>query len=309
MAREIMRFLRGVLRWLIIPLLYVLLILAAITAACLVWRHIGLLTDRECPKVIAAYADWAAEKIWKDIGKLEQEGNFEPLISDMVVSLAFVVAVVPLIQAYVYRRRLRRELQGAHGLEVFKVKKEGVDDLEKMLEYYEGAEHITVFCGDFDWLQPNSVNRNPKFSKCSNRRKKKIRAMMGRMKDFVTGYASEEKVTLVSSKSKELVKNALRDGNDDSLFGNLMKRFVFGEDIGIKCSLIEKVNENYTFLYRSYSGGKKHLFNAHIFRGAKESEELVSILRHLVEFGDWKNKAGQDSNASYGSSVQGDGQS
>ena len=300
---------RWICRWLIIPFLYVLLILAAVTAGCLIWRHIGLLTGAECPKSIVRYADWTAEKFLQaDVKKLEEEGKYAPVVSDLVVALAFVVAVVPLIQAYVYRRRLRRELQGAHGLEVFKVKKEGVDDLEKMLEYYEGAEHITVFCGDFDWLQPSSVGRNPKFSKFSNSRKKKIRAMMRRMKDFVTGYASEEKITLVSSKSEELVEHALRNGDDGSLFEILKKRFVFGEEIGIKCSLIEKVNENYTFLFRSYSGGKKHLFNAHIFREAKESEELVSILRHLIESGNWKSKAGQDTNAGPGSSVQADGQ-
>ena len=306
---QVLEIVRWICRWLIIPFLYVLLILAAVTAGCLIWRHIGLLTEAGCPKRIVQYADWTAEKFLRaDVKKLEEEGKYAPVVSDLVVALAFVVAVVPLIQAYVYRKRLRRKLQGAHGLEVFKVKKEGVDDLEKMLEYFEGAEHITVFCGDFDWLRPSSIDRNPKFSKCSKRRKKKIRSMMGRMKDFVTGYASEEKITLVSSKSKKLVESALRDDGDDSLFRVLKKRFVFGEDVGIKCPLIEKVNENYTFLYRSYSDGKKHLFNAHIFREAKESEELINILRHLVEYGDWKNKAGQNSNASHGSSVQGGGQ-
>ena len=286
------------LRWVITPLLYVLLIIAAVTAVCLVWRHFGLLTAVECPSCVMSYADWIAGKLGTDVAKLEKEGKFAPVVADILVLLAFVVVIVPLLQAWRYRRRLKTELQSAHGLELFKVKKERIDDLAKMLEYYEGAEHITVFCGDFDWLQPSSIDRNPKFSKCSKRLKKKMEKMTEEMRDFVKEYASGEKITLVSSKSQQLVKEGLRDGNDHSLFGALQKRFVFDKDIRIKCSLIEMVNEKYTFLYRSYSGDKRHLFNANIFTKGKESEELINILRHLIEFGSWRSKAGQHIEAS-----------
>ena len=268
----------------VIILLYVLLVLAAITTVCLVWRRFGLLTAIECPNCVTSYADWIAGKLGTDVAKLEKEGKFAPVVSDILVLLAFVVVIVPLLQAWQYRRRLRRELQGAHGLEVFKVKKERVDDLGKMLEYYEGAEHITVFCGDFDWLQPSSIDINPKFSRCSKRLKKKIKKMTGEMRDFVKGYASQGEITLVSSKSDERVKDALSDGGDDSLFEALQKRFVFSQDVGIKCSLIKRSDVEYTFLYRSYAGGKQHLFNAHIFTRVEESEELISILRHLIEY-------------------------
>jgi len=292
-AQWIVNFLKGVLRWFIIPLLYILLIFGAFTAACLVWKHLDLLTAAKCPSMVASYANWIAGKLGTNVEELEKEGKFAPVVSDMLVALAFVVAIVPLLQAWRYRWRLKTELRSAHGLEIFKVKKERIDDLAKMLEYYEGAEHITVFCGDFDWLQPSSIDRNPKFSKCSKRLKKKMKKMTEKMRDFVKEYASQEKITLVSSKSKGLVKDALRNGGDDSLFEALKERVVFDQNVGIKCSLIEKVNRKYTFLYRSYAGDKKRLFNAHIFYKAEESEELINILRGLIEFSSWRKKAGE----------------
>jgi hypothetical protein len=252
-----------------------------------------------------SYADWIAGKLGTDVAKLEKEGKFAPVVSDILVLLAFVVVIVPLLQAWRYRWRLKTELQSAHGLEVFKVRNEGVDDLGKMLEFYEGAEHITVFCGDFDWLQPSNLNKNEKYNESSRRQKRKMEKMAEKMRDFVKGYASQEKITLVSSKTKELVKDGLHGENDHSLFEALQKRFVFDKVIGIKCSLIEMVNQKYTFLYRSYSGDKGHLFNANIFTKGKESEELINILRRLIEFYRFRNKAGEHLEASQRDSAQG----
>lgn len=307
MARGIMRFLGGVLRWLIIPLLYVLIILAAITAACLVWRHIGLLTGTGCPKSIVWYADWTAEKFLQaDVKMLEEEDKYAPVVSDLIVALAFVVAVVPLIQAWGYRRRLKRELREKQGFEVYKVKKVGRDDMAKMLEFYEGAQHIIVFCGGFDWLQPEALRRltgtkgvkrliaNIKYYMQQKRMKKAIKLI-----ELVKNLAQENKITFVSFRSIEEVSKQLNGEDGGALFKQLQKRFVFNSGVEVKCSLIKRSDVEYTFLYRSFSSQDPHkLFNACIFKGTDESRELINIVTGLVRYGKWEERAGEHLKAS-----------
>lgn len=298
---------RWMCRWLIIPFLYMLLILAAVTAGCLIWRHIGLLTGAGCPKSIVRFADWTAEKFLQaDVKKLEEEGKYAPVVSDLVVALAFVVAVVPLIQAYVYRRRLRRELREKQGLEVYKVKKVGRDDMAKMLGFYEGAQHIIVFCGGFDWLQPEALRRptgtkgvkwliaNIKYYVQQKRMKKAIKLI-----ELVKNLAQENKITFVSFRSKKEVSEQLGGELEGSLFKLLERRFVFNSEVEVKCSLIKRSDVEYTFLYRSFSSQDPHkLFNACIFKGTDESRELINIVTGLVRYGKWEERAGEHLEAS-----------
>jgi len=275
--------------WIVLILLAIL----AISSICLVFTHIYLVFDKEPPTIFEWWPNLILGLFGTDAAKLKTDGLYAVIVTDMIAVCAFVFAVLPGIQAYVYKIKLKREVREAHGLQVFEVRNEGVDDLGKMLEFYERAEHIIVFCGDFDWLQPSNLKKNEKYNESSKRQKRKMEEMAEKMRDFVTSYASQEKITLVSSKSEDLVREGLSNGNNDTLFESLSPRFVFDAPVGIKCSLIEMVNEKYTFLYRSYSGDKRHLFNANIFTKGKESEELVSILQKLIDFGSWRNKAGE----------------
>lgn len=233
-----------------------------------------------------------------DSATLIADKIYAVIVADMIAICAFVFAVAPAIQAAIYKINLKRRLRKAHGLEVFKVKNEGIDDLAKMLECYDRAEHITVFCGDFDWLQAANIKNSEKYISASKKQKKKFIKKAREMMEFVVKYAGEQKITLVSSKSIKLVKEALRDNSrltsqKDALFESLEGRFVFGANIGIKCSLIKKINDKYAFLYRSHSDDKDHSFNAHMFTGAEESEELINILRNLIESGKWQSNAGE----------------
>ncbi len=274
------------------------LVVWSFAAICLVVTHIFLVFNKTPPSTVEFWPNLILGWFGTSVAKLRADGNYAVIAADMIAVCAFAFAVLPLIQGLVYRIRLKREVREAHGLQVFEVRNEGVDDLGKMLEFYEGAEHIIVFCGDYDWLQPSNLKKNEKYNESSKRQKRKMEEMAEKMRDFVTSYASQEKITLVSSKSEDLVREGLSNGNNDALFESLSPRFVLDAPVGIKCSLIEMVNEKYTFLYRSYSGDKRHLFNANIFTKGKESEELINILRHLIEFGSWRSKAGQHLEAS-----------
>lgn len=269
------------------------LAILAISSICLVFTHIYLVFDKEPPTIFEWWPNLILGLFGTDAAKLKTDELYAVIVADMIAVCAFAFAVLPGIQAYVYKIKLKREVREAHGLQVFEVRNKGIDDLKKMLEFYEDSEHITVFCGDFDWLQPSNLGQKEEFRKASKRQKRKMEEMAKKMKDFVASYADQKKITLVSSKPQKLVREAIKNEGNDTLFKTLEPRFVFGANVGIKCSLIEKVNEKYTFLYRSYSGDKRHSFNANIFTKGKESEELINILQKLIDFGSWRNRAGE----------------
>lgn len=277
------------------------LTVCAIGAILLTLTHITLTFGKTPYWLIEWFPNQVLGWFGTDSAKLIADNIYETIIADMIAICAFVFAVVPAIQAGIYKIDLKYKLRKAHGLEVFKVKQEGIDDLAKMLECYQGADHITVFCGDFDWLQPSNIKNNDKYKSFSKRHKKKLEKKAKQMKDFVVNSATEKKITLVSSKTIDLVKEGLRDNGNlsltgngkDALFKSLEKRFIFGIDIGFKCSLIRHLNDTYAFLYRSHTDAHDHSFNAHIFTGATEGEELINILRNLIESGKWETRAGE----------------
>lgn len=291
----VIRMLRGVLVYLNMIFLFFLTVWA-LGAILLTLTHITLTLGKTPCWFVQWFPNWILGWFGTDSAKLIAEQIYAVIVADMIAICAFVFAVVPAIQAAIYKINLKRRLRNAHGLEVFKVKNEGMDDLDKMLECYNRADHITVFCGDFDWLQATNIKDTEKYKLSSDKDKKKYDKKAEKMMKFVTDYAGNKKITLVSSKSIDLVREALRKkntrGNQRSLFDSLESRFVFNCSIGIKCSLIKKINDEYAFLYRSHSGDKNHSFNAHMFTGATESKELINILRRLIESGPWQDNIG-----------------
>lgn len=285
MLRKTVEYLGILLHRVFLTLLTILAVVAILLTIAHITRTLG--------KTPYKFVEWLPNQILAWFGTsstaLIANKTYEIIVADMIAVCAFVFAVAPAVQAKIYKINLKRTLRKRYGLEVFKVRHEGVDDLKKMLECYEGAEHITVFCGDYDWLQPDNLKRRNKFKASSIRLQNKIKTMTRRIMEFVLLYAKQGKITLVSSRGEQAVRDALHVTNNDTLFDTLENCFKFDESIEIKCSLIKHIHNKYTFLYRSHSDDKGHLFNAHVFVGAEEGGELINILRNLVECG-WTNR-------------------
>lgn len=60
------------------------------------------------------------------------------------------------------------------------------DDLKVMLEYYKRAEEITVFAGDFNWINSNTD-----------------------LKNVILSLARQNKIRLISNKDRDRVKMLL----------------------------------------------------------------------------------------------------
>jgi hypothetical protein len=131
----------------------------------------------------------------------------------------------------------------------------GIDDLQIMGKYYKGADLITVFSGDFDW-----IGKNPDI-----------------YKEFVT-LANKGDLCLVSNKEEEIVKEVLKD----EIYSSLKGCFIFNKESDIKCSYVKRSNNEY-FLYKQeyYVDGKEQQY-VHILRTTDESRYLLSVLNMLI---------------------------
>jgi hypothetical protein len=98
--------------------------------------------------------DWICRNALLLLGRdsAPQGGAYFREVSSVLSILLAVItvwfAVLPWLQFLKYRRNVRE----ASVVDVTEVETVGKDDLETMRRYYENAEHITIFSGDFDFI-------------------------------------------------------------------------------------------------------------------------------------------------------------
>lgn len=269
--------------------LYGLLAIFAITASNLIVVHIYL----EFGKTPNAAFRWLPDLVlWcfgTDSVSLTESGNYAAIVTDMIAICAFIFAVLPILQAVIYKIRLKRELREEFGFEFVPVITEGVDDLKEMLKRYKGADELTIFCGGFDWI---GINKE--------------------LKNLLLEFAKGGKLMLISFRSKEKVRVAFQKKEREDLFNELVeslgeKRFKFSSGLdGVKCSVIKILGEH-RFLFRQSSD--EHEFNAGFLGSSKYSRQLLGILFKFVdtfvETKDWSETAAPTTTNPTGQSGQG----
>ena len=252
------------LRWVITPAFWFLLIASTVTVVCLVVSHICLITDTECPSSVKNYTDWFLGMFTSNLEQLE-EHKYSAIVSDIIFVLAFLVAISPLVQVVYFKIQYKRKYRREQGIESFEVKEKGKDDLETMLRYYKGAEHLTIFCGAFAWLRKNAE-----------------------MRSLIVDFANDGKLKLVSYKSKTQVREAFSNVGEEELFEQLYQKQCFKFNSGlpdVKCSMIKRVGAELRFLFRQSSD--QNPFNACVLSSTNQSRELLYILSKLTEAKHW----------------------
>lgn len=252
----------------------VLIILTAIVAAwaCtaifFVLTHISTVAGNAQPdwfrglvnNVCDPWVAWIFEVLRFDRAALSAPGVYAMISADMIGVCAFLFAVWPLVQTSLHRFRLAKEITETTGLKVVVVQEQGEDDLDTMLHHYQGAEHLTIFCGRFDWLGKKAA-----------------------MREFIEGLATDEKLDLISYRREADVEQAFGEKDLAVLYEHLIEHdcFRFESGLDIKCSLIKKIGTESRFLYRSASDGHNP-FNACILTGKPHTIEHLHILTQLV---------------------------
>lgn len=252
---------------------YVVLAVFAIAATNLIVVHIYIEFEETPSAIIKWLPDLILWVFGTDSEQLIAGGHYAAMITDMIAICAFIFAVLPIIQAVIYKKRLKRELWEEFGFEFIPVKKAGFDDLKEMLKRYKGADKLTIFCGGFDWIGINEE-----------------------LKNLLLEFAKGGKLTLISFRSQKKVQAAFKKEKREELFSELAKNLVLGENFkfssgldGVKCSVIKILGEH-RFLFRQSSD--EHEFNAGFLGSSKYSRQLLGILFKFVDaFVDTKDRS------------------
>lgn len=161
----------------------VVLAIIAISSICLVLTHICLEFKKVPPGILQCMPNLILWFFGTDSTQLSLGGHYAIIIADMIAICAFVFAVLPWIQGVLYKIRIKRDIQEKFGFEFIPVKEQGKDDLIEMLKRYKGADHLTIFCGAFDWLGENDAMRE-EIVKLANSQKLKLSKVPGKYIPF-----------------------------------------------------------------------------------------------------------------------------
>lgn len=250
---------------------FVVLCIVATASISLVVAHIIRVFGKTPYGAIEFIPDFVLQLFGSTVEALIEQKHYAIILADMIAICAFGFAVLPIIQGSYFKREYARRFKKEQGMETSEVKKKG-GDIATMLRYYKGADHITIFCGSFDW-----VYTYPK------------------MQSFIKRFASDgDKLKLISYRSKTAVSDAfeaLGEGGT-AFFELLMEKncFIFGNGLtDVKCSLIKRVGTETRFLFMQHSDTAP--FNTCVLSSTDQSRALLHILRELTDPIHWDKEA------------------
>lgn len=279
------RVLRHVCRWAYFILIALLVVWAA-TVVMLVATHICLIFGKGPLGLCRWWPDMVLSLVFGSSAAQLTEAQYASLVSDMIAAFAFVVAVAAVVQAILYKRRVGRGLLQAKteyqnklkeakkdferkmGITSQPIENKGDDDLKWMLSHYKEADRVTVFAGSFDWLGDNK-----------------------QMKNRILELAAEDKLNLVSYRTKEHVKDSFERKNAVELFENLKDCFRYESDLDdvnkVVCTIVQLSATEWRFLYKSLPDEKGHAFNACVLSDTDSTRQLLHILSQLTRGDRW----------------------
>lgn len=147
------------------------------------------------------------------------------VVNFLAVSLSIFAAILPASVFLITRASMKRQLAQILAENPFATHliKSDQDDFDIMSKYYSGAQRVTVYAGDFDWLKNNE-----------------------KISETVSRLISEGRIYFVSSKSATEVREAI--GTD--LFDSVKHRLSFQNSSDMRGSIIEHEGNVRTFIYR-----------------------------------------------------------
>ena len=174
------------------------------------------------------------------------------ILNSLFVIITLFFSIVPLLSIYKYRHDINKK----QNIRTHIIHQVGVDDLNLLKKYYQGAEDVIVYSGDFSWLAADTM-----------------------MINIIKRLASESKLHLVSYKEMDKVRKGV---NNEELFTTILNCLTFDSKKKFKCSFIRRRGTS-VFLYRydtiingTYLGQVYELVDTNITR------YLLDILDNLM---------------------------
>lgn len=201
-----------------------LLIFAFVLCFLAVFLHQSIVLSGGAPPVwLNSFSDFLLDSLGLQGTSAPQASSV--VVNFLAVSLSIFAAILPVSVFLITRASIKRQIAQILAENPFATHliKSGDDDFDIMSKYYFGAQRVTVYAGDFDWLKNNE----------------KISGTVSRL-------ISEGKIFLVSSKTAGEVREAI--GAD--LFDSVKKYLSFQNSSDMRGSIIEYEGNVRTFIYR-----------------------------------------------------------
>lgn len=185
--------------------------------------------------------------------------NKQSVLSFIINMLILIITIATTLVTLVSHKKKERKLEKSTGIRKYKIPDDEIGelDIQIMNDEFKGANEVTIFAGDFDWLTKEVI------------------------KGTVTDLAKNRKLKLFSDKTEESIRKML--GTDYSTFESCIIYYQKRSDSSkIRCSLVEKGN-NYKFLYSQSvpedDSDQNYVF---VLRRNTEGQYLVDMLHALI---------------------------
>ena len=181
-------------------------------------------------------------------------------LTNKVSQITFFVSVIVAVLGVIYSlissdtvaARISRFKQ-KFPIKVVPISSIGVDDIDLMARYYKNAEYVSVFSGDFSWLNADNS-----------------------IASVVENLVSNKRIKFFSSKSRSEVAEKI----GPEKFRRYLPYFQFGESTGFKASLIQMQGGTQYLLYNKREAEAKN--DIIVFENKDTLSEPIQRLVKLV---------------------------
>jgi len=211
--------------------------------------------SNEIPPLLKQSSDFFLSLVGFDLAKLDEK-KYIGLLSALIGSFTVLVTLWFAITTLVSYLKNIKELKDKSLIQKKLIVTDGEDDLRIMNEYYQGADSVIVFAGDFSWIQKND-----------------------NLKKEIEKLSKDDKIRFVSYKTENVVKAKIGEQMYEQFKSQF--RFVDGHR-EIKCSFV-KSSQSSVFLYKvdkRKSGGEN---NVCIIPNKENAQYLLETLEKLCD--------------------------
>lgn len=174
------------------------------------------------------------------------------LLNTSIMLITTWYAIIPLFTYLKYRSNLKR----ASSFQLHEVLNDGVDDINVMNKYFNGAETITIYSGDFSFLKLNA-----------------------KMREICIHLANNHRLKLVTYKSEGEINNSL--GIETLGIFKSNDAIAFDSKKRIKCSYV-RYRSSSVFLYKyDFHGNNGRETFVCALRETRDSRYLLDTLNAL----------------------------
>ncbi len=190
--------------------------------------------------------------------KVKERDRYERQMTIIKDSAIFLVTIFTLVLTFYSARKARKEISESHGIQMIDIVNPG-DEIKILLKHYKGAHKVTVFSGDFSWINENDE-----------------------MTTIITTLSDHDKLLLISSQKQEVLSKTIGPPLLPQLLSK--KQLSFDNHNDLRCSWIKHIR-GYTLIYKTgeidAEGGLQHEKLCVVIE-KEDTKYLLDVMNSLI---------------------------